>query len=251
MSIGPVNDSSTPAEFPNNEWTQMIEAVRARNLRGAPMPPEEGVPSTGTPMPAVRSAELGRPVAKPAEDPNRPLTPEEIETLNQEALKSGLIVGPVNPSIARTLDSSGLTIDGEPVQYGSLEEAIAAGAPVGADEAAVAEGAMRFREAMPTSPTVPVRSPRMVVGAQGRMTAREFIAAQPALPRLPDFKKVQMIDMVNGKVYVDGLEFSLEPTEAKMLRKFCVTKAKEQIEKALAAALKELAEGDDGGTEAV
>jgi len=240
---GAVNDSSTPAAFPNNEWTQMIEAVRARNLRGAPMPADEGVPQVGTPMPTVRSAELGRPVAPPADNPDRPLTAQEIEELNQAALQSGLVVGPVNPSLARTLDGGGGSDD---TSYATLEEAIAAGAPVGADEAAVAEGAMRFREPMPTSPTIPVRSPRMVVGAQ-RQTAREFIAAQPQLPRLPDFKKVQMIDMVNGKVYVDGLEFSLELGELKTLRKFCVTKAKDQIQKALDAALKELAEDTDGG----
>jgi len=238
-----VNDSSTPAEFPNNEWTQMIEAVRARNVRGAPLPPERGVPTVGTPMPAVRSADLGRPVAAPATNPQRPLTVEEIENLNQEALRSGLVRGPVNLGIAATLDGRG-AIDGEPVQYGSLEEAIAAGAPVSADEAAIAEGAMRFREAPPSTPIVRVGPPR-VIG--DRQTAREFIASQPALPRLPDFKKVQMIDLVNGVLYVDGLEFALEPAERKMLRKFCVTKAKEQVQRALDAALKELADGEVEG----
>lgn len=250
MSLGPVNDSSTPAEFPNNEWTQMIEQVRARNERGMSLPPERGVPTVGTPMPAVRSADLGRPAANPA-DAQRPLTVEEIEALNQEALRSGLVRGPINASVARTLDGSGAMIDGEPVQYGSLEEAIAAGAPVTADEESIAEGAMRYREAPPSTPVVRV-GPARVIG--DRHTAREFIAAHPApaLPRLPDFKKVQMIDMVNAKVYVDGLEFALEPSEHKMLRKFCVTKAKDQIQKALDAALKELAEGDDGqGAETV
>ena len=238
-----INDASTPAEFPNNAWTQMIEAIGARNeqARVGGVLPVEGVPNVGTPMPAVRSADFGRPA--PAAVPP-PLTAEEIEAYNRAALASGLVTGPVNPSMARTLDASGMTIDGEPVQYGSLEEAIAAGAPVGADPQAVAEGAMQFREAGPP-PIMRVTAPH--IGE--RHTAREFIASQPAmqLPRLPDFKKVQMIDMVNGMVYVDGLEFPLEPGESKMLRKFCVTKAKEQIEKALTAALKDLAEDDDAG----
>lgn len=239
---GPVNDLNTPADYPQNEWTQMIEAVRQRNQSGTALSPDQiaaGVPMTGTPMPTVRSADLGRPVAQPT-DPNRPLSAAEIEELNQAALASGLVRGPVNPSVARTLDSGGLD---DSTQYATLEEAIAAGAPVGADPDAIAEGAMRFREPMPSTPVIPVRTPVV------RPTVREVVGGQ--LPRLPDFKKVQMIDMVNSKVYVDGLEFTLEPNEHKMLRKFCITKAKEQIQKALDAAFSELAEGTNGGIETV
>jgi hypothetical protein len=239
---GPINDINTLAELPNNEWTQMIEAVRSRNQRGTSLSPDElaaGVPVVGTPMPSVRSADLGKRVRQPVDDPNRPLSAAEIEELNKAAIASGLVRGPVNPSIARTL---GGEVEDSP--YASLEEAIAAGAPVGADAEAIAEGAAAFREPTLVAPVIQVRTP---VGMR-RMTASESpVGSAAALPRLPDFKKVQMIDMVNGKVYVDGLEFAIEPGELKMLRKFCVTKAKDQVQKALDAALKELAEDTDGG----
>jgi hypothetical protein len=179
----------------------------------------------------VRSAAIGKPVEAPPQ-----LSVSEIEELNRQAIASGMVKGPVNPGIAQTL--------GDDSPYGSLEDAIRAGAPVGADDEAVNAGAAQFREAQPVfpGPVLPVRP----VG--GRQTAREFIAAQSAtqLPRLPDFKKVQMIDCVNGKVYVDGLEFEMLPEELKMMRKFAVTKAKEQIQKALEEALSALSEDADG-----
>jgi hypothetical protein len=230
---GPINDRHTPADLPNNEWTQMIERIHARNQGGGAVPGEiaVGVPMMGTPLPTVRSAELGR--VLPADDPNRPLRADEIEELNQQALASGLVVGPVNPSIARTLGASGE----DDAPYASMEEAIAAGAPVGADAAAVAEGAMRFREPSPSTPIVPVRRPipRPTAGA----------ASVTHETRLPDFKRVQMIDLVNGKVWVDEMEFAIGPTDVKMLRKFCVTIAKDQVQAALDAAMKALAEDAD------
>jgi hypothetical protein len=239
-----VNDSNTPAEFPNNEWTQMIEAIHHRNESGMSLTPAEirGVPTVGTPMPSVRSPELGRPVV------GQQLSSEEIEDLNRRAIESGMVVGPVNPSIASTLASNG-GMDDSP--YGSLEEAIAAGAPVGVDAETVSREAARYREVLPSSPTIQVRTPIGSFGARSReaqLVARH--ADSPSLPRLPDFKKVQMIDMVNGKVYVDGLEFSMSHEEIKQLRKFCVTKAKEQVQASLDAALKALAEdvGEEGDT---
>lgn len=241
MSLGPANDRNTPVETPQNDWTRMIDAVRQRNQSGVSLTPEEiaaGSPITGTSMPSVRSAELGRPAA--VDDRTRELTVEEIEELNRAALASGLVRGPVNESMRRTLEGRGVEM-GDDVPYASLEDAIRAGAPVGADPEEVDQRAAQFRDT-----PAPVRPP---IGAR-RQTAREFIAATEnvALPRLPDFKKVQMIDTVNGKVYVDGLEFTLEASEVKMLRRFCVEKAKEQIKKALDAALAELAEGtNDGG----
>jgi hypothetical protein len=243
-----INDKNTPADFPTNEFTQMIEEVARRNRMGGSLPPERGVAISATPLPSVRSADLGQPVPQPAQEASGPpaYTSEEMAELDRLALESGLVRGPVNARIAQRLEGGG--IDDGP--YGSLEEAIAAGAPIGADDDAIAVGAARFRDPS-MQPLPPVRQP---VGARGpvqnRQTAREFIASQPAtqMPRLPDFKKVQMIDLINGKVYVDGLEFIVTKSELQMLRKFCVTTAKEQIQKALNEALAALdVEDSDGG----
>ena len=176
------------------------------------------------------------------------MSAEERAELDLMALRSGFVTGPVTPGIAAAAEN----LD---TQYGSLEEAIRAGAPVGADDEAIALAARAFRE--PPPPALP--PVRMPVGGRapqqqivGRQTAREFIG-QPVeqLPRLPDFRKVQMIDLVNGKVYVDALEFNLTKEQLQMLRKFCVTTAKEQIQKSLETALAALdAEDTNGGSAA-
>jgi hypothetical protein len=234
----PINDKNTPAETPTNDFTRMIELVHARN-QGVPvdLPRSIGVPIAGTPLPSARSADLGRPVDLPPAD--RPLTPDEIDDLNRQALASGLVQGPVNPAIARTLE----TVEPD-AQYASLEDAIRAGASVDMDEAAIEEAAQRHRA--PGAPPImrvrpPVGGQVVVAGSVGR-PVKEVLA----LPKLPDFKKVQMIDLVNAKVYVDGVEFMVTPDELKMLRKFAVTKAKEQVQQLLDEALKSLAEDADG-----
>jgi|SRR6185503_5333086 len=231
----PINDKNTPTTLPQNEFTQMIELIHARN-QGAPvsLPANVGVPISGTPLPTARSADLGRPVALPPAE--RPLTASEIEELNQQALRSGLVVGPVNPSIERTMN----TVDAE-AAYGTLEDAIRAGAPISADENDIAEGSIRFREPTPNAPVIQVRAP---IGGR-RVTPREVVEVreEALLPKMPDFKKVQMIDLVNGKCYVDGVSFDLLPAEVKTLRKFCVTKARDTIQSLLDAALAE----DDSG----
>ena len=208
-----------------------------------------GTPVTGVPLPAARSADIGRVIdVEPTDDPNRPLLPHEIEELNRAALASGLVRGPVNPGIAATLQSGEDTGN-----YASLEEAIAAGAPVGADAEMVATGAARFRDLAPIFQPAPVatHAPRNVVRHQ---TAREFIASQGVaqIPRLPDFKKVQMIDLQNGRFYVDGLEFEIDAESLKMLRKFCVVHARTQIQRSLDDAMKALEEAaSEGGAETV
>ena len=228
-----VNDVNTPSIVPQNEWTLMIQAMEARKRGGGPMPDAEGVPIMGTPLPAVRSADLGR-ATTPMVPVPPPLSYEEITELNRKALESG-----VHPS-----QIPGFSEEESMGPYASLEDAIKAGAPVGADEAQVAIGAQRFREPVPVFPPPDA----------GRQTAREFVAARNAansVPHLPDFTKVQMIDMVNGKVYVDGMEFECTKPELKMLRTFCVKKAKEQVLAALEKALSALEADGDGGTEAV
>jgi hypothetical protein len=229
----PVNDKNTPTTVPTNEFTQMIELVRARNA-GQPvaLPPQRiGVPIMGTPLPTARSAEIGIPVDVPFVPADRPLSPEENEALNRAALASGLVRGPVTPGIANTLAGGD-----EMGPYGSLEDAIREGAPISATEQEIAAGSRAFREPEPP-PLPPVRSPRMVAGiVQSQVEA--------ALPKMPDFKKVQMIDLVTGKCYVDSVSFDLTPSEVKTLKKFCVTKARDTIQSLLDAALAEDSDGE-------
>ena len=238
MDLGgmPINDKNTPSVTPVNDYTRLIELVHARN-QGVPvtLPHSVGVPVSGTPMPSARSADLGRAMEPPAD---RPLSPEEIDELNRQALASGLVQGPVNPSLARTLE----TVEPD-AQYASLEDAIRAGASVDMDSEQVEEAAQRHRE--PGAPPIvrvrkPVGGAVVPTGTVGR-PVKEVLT----LPTLPDFKKVQMIDLVNAKVYVDGVEFTVAPDELKMLRKFAMTKAKEQVQALLDAALKSLAEDSD------
>lgn len=240
-----INDKNTPASFPENELTQMMEAVAQRNRAGGSLPPMRvGVPISATPAPSVRSADMGQPVP----DLTGPMTIEERQVLDRMALESGLIRGPVTGGIADAIENAD-------VPYGSLEEAIRAGASVNADDEAIEAAALRHREPTPLWEQQGVYQP---IGARvpvaPRHAAREFIAAQPQaqLPRLPDFKKVQLIDLINGKVYVDGLEFELSKEQLHMLRKFSVTIAKEQIQKSLTDALAALdSEDADGGSQAV
>lgn len=240
----PINDKNTPVTLPNNQLTQMIELIAARNAGQAVMPPSMmGVPIAGTPLPTARSADLGRPVMVPdvpMPPTDRPLSAEEIEELNRAAVASGLVQGPVNPGIANTLG----TQDDDMGGYASLEDAIRAGASVGMSEDETEDAAVRHRDPMPSTPVVRVRTP---VGGQ-RVTPGSVrpvrTAEEPALPKLPNFKKVQMIDLVNGKVYVDGLAFDTTPDELKMLRKFAVKKVKEQIQAMLDAALAEDVDGE-------
>ena len=232
----PINDKNTPTTSPVNDYTRMIELVHQHN-QGVPvaLPQRVGVPIAGTPLPSARSADLGRAVEPPVD---RPLTPEEIEDLNRQAIASGLVQGPVNPGIARTLE----TVEPD-AQYATLEDAIRAGAGVNMDTAEVEEAAQRHRA--PGGPPItrvrpPVGGQVVPAGSVGR-TVKEVLS----MPTLPDFKKVQMIDLVNAKVYVDGVEFTVAPDELKMLRKFAMTKAKEQVQALLDAALKSLAEDSD------
>jgi hypothetical protein len=226
-----INDRHSPTSVPSNELTQMIEAVAARNRGGVvSLPPERGSVISADSQPTVRSAELGTVVRQ------APLSAEESALLDRMALESGLVRGPVTPGIRNMLNNAA-----EEGPYGSLEDAIRAGAPVGMSDEEIAAQAVRFREPEPV---------RRAIGERGPVqTPRQFIAAQPAsqLPRLPDFKQVQIIDLINGKVYVDGLEFVLTKEQSQMLRRFAVQTAKEQIQKSLDTALAALdAEGSDG-----
>ncbi len=198
-----------PASYPENPWTQMIEETRRLNEAG-------GMRSTGPvsagPEPTVRSAAMGQPVVELP-----PLSPEERAELDAHARELGLIPGEAEEQGSK---------------YATLEEAIEAGrsvhppAPVG----------------QPTDPT-------------DRMTAREFLARQENLPirarvvettRLPNFSKVQGIDLVRSVALVDGLEFALDQDTIVSLRTLVLGIAREQV---MAQFDQALMEGQDGDAE--
>lgn len=82
-----------------------------------------------------------------------------------------------------------------------------------------------------------------------RGTSREMFSAAP---RLPDFKKVQMIDLVRGVVFVDSMEFPMAPEDVEAYRRWCVEVVRAAIVSQLNSALEEFnsptgsAEGKDG-----
>lgn len=228
----------SPAEYPDNEFTRSIEELARQNRAGASLG-NRGIATTAAPQPTARSADLGQPVDE-EDDPSLPLSAEKRAELDRLAAASGFVQGPVTPGIASALEGAG----GDDGPYGSLEEAIAAGAPVQADEQAVAEGAARFRE--PGAPVRVVGAAQMRPMPTDRQTACEFLGRQrePDFARLPDFGKVQLIDLVNGRVYIDGLEFAVTVAELQALKKFAVETARQQIQAKLTEALKML-EGED------
>ncbi len=177
-------------EFPENDFTRMIERTREHNISG------QGGVASATPLPTVQSAVLGRAVVEAP-----PLSPEERERLDAEARKLGIMPGS--------------EADEKP-QYETLEEAIAAGAPV-------------------KSQDIP-----------DRMTAREFLGRSNH-PRIPDFRNVQSIDLVNGFVVVDGLSFKMDSADVKSYRRYAVEVARQALTQAMDEALKVWdAEGEDG-----
>jgi hypothetical protein len=97
-------------------------------------------------------------------------------------------------------------------EYGSLEEAMKAGAPVeqprlGGDQRDLA---MMHERGLPD-----------------RMTAREAIAREYA--RLPDFTKVGGINLILDVLYVDGMEFPVPKADADEFRLYAITIANAAI----------------------
>lgn len=170
--------------FPKNNLTRMMEEVAARNAAGGS---RAGVASA-TPMPTAQSADVGRLVPETA-----PLTPDEKVELDRLAIEAGVKDERLEVSLG-----------GEAGQYKSLEEALAAGAPI--EKAA---------EAAQLAPLPPQRG-----------TAREFLARST---RLPDFRRVQTIDLVQNQVWVDDMSFPITEVEAVEFKRFVVEKARDSI----------------------
>jgi hypothetical protein len=199
-----------PASFPDNPWTQMIEETRRLNESGGM---RSAGPVSAGPEPTVRSAAMGQPVVEMA-----PLSPEERAELDARARELGLM-----PAAEQE----------EGTKYNTLEEAIAAGQSV-------------------NTPPPPVSDPTE------RMTAREFLGRRDAqvpvrarvveTTRLPDFSKVQGIDLVRSVALVDGLEFALDPATVIDLRTLVLGVARDQILRQFDEAL---TGGSNGGVEEV
>lgn len=188
--------------YPNNSFTQLIErAAEANRTMGAS---GGGLASAG-PLPTAQSASLGREV--PDEAP--PLSPEEREVLDRMAIAAGIR----DPRITVPEETED--------QYGSLEDAIAAGAPVEKPAA---------------------------VHAPDRSTAREFTGGammkQPTrqiVPRLPDFQKVEGIDLTADRVILDGMDFPITAEKSTELKRFVVEVARQAIMERLNDAMSILA----------
>jgi hypothetical protein len=94
----------------------------------------------------------------------------------------------------------------EQERYKSLDEAIEAGAPV--------------------------RPARVPVGAAGY----QYGVLGGAMPRLPDFTRVEGIDLLRNRVMVDGMEFPIPEEEAREYKKYVIEVARDAIFQALSAA---------------
>jgi hypothetical protein len=141
-----------------------------------------------------------------------PLSPDERAELDAHARELGLMPGEVQE---------------EDSKYATLEEAIEAGRSV--------------------HPPAPVGQP---MDPTDRPTARQFLARARVVEttRLPNFSKVQGIDLVRSVALVDGLEFALDQDTIVSLRTLVLGIAREQVMAQFDAALME---GTEDGDEAV
>lgn len=192
-------------DFPTNDFTRMIESVASGNRSGV----RAGGLASATPLPTVRSADLGSEV--PAEPE---LSLEERIHLDQLAREAG--IQDVRLGTAQPDHGS---------QYASFEDALAAGASV-------------------NPPTFEEPTQEIAPQGLGRPSAREYLGGafkpRPALievPRLPDFRKVEGIDLTGNRVIVDGMDFPITDEEATEFKQFVVGKAHAAITERLSEAL--------------
>lgn len=195
-------------EFPDNDFTRMIEMTAEDNRRGV-----RGVASA-TPLPTVQSADLGKVVEQV------PMTEAERAELDRLAVEAGIQ--------DERLGSAGP----EPAGSYTMEDAIAAGAPVAAN-------------------LVPEYNARALNPARERMTAREYIGSR-SVPRFPDFLRVEGINLIDGFALVDGMKFDVPPEKVLEFKRFVIDLVTADIMAKLTVAaslltLPETAEGADGG----
>ncbi len=204
-------------EYPQNDFTRMIEEVSSGNRSGVH---REGVASA-TPLPTVQSADLGREVP-----PSPEMSAEERAELDRLAVAAGVkderlgTAGPEAPQGA----------------YASLEEAMAAGAPVNQPTPE------------PVIERVPAGTRGIALQQQARAPVRTIVQ-----PRLPDFRKVEGIDLVQNRVVLDGMDFPITDEQAAEFKQFVVEVARTAIMDRLNEAVglfstPETVEVTDGGT---
>lgn len=79
------------------------------------------------------------------------------------------------------------------------------------------------------------------------------IPAVPTSPRLPDFSKIQGLDLVQGLLYVDGMEFPMPDVDVVEFKRYAIRVVQFAIQERLAASFTELGlgigEGTSGGTD--
>lgn len=194
-------------EYPRNDFTDMIEETSRQNVTGVR---RAGVASA-LPLPTVRSSDLGQEIPEQA-----PLSPDELAELNRLAASIGM------------KDERIGTADVSPGAYATLEDAINAGAPVAPVERVPAGTQGMALEQVARNQSLGAQ--------QGRQNARQFLAA--AVPRLPDFRRVEGIDLMHNRVLVDGMEFPITEMEAMGFKKFVVETARTAI-------MDKLSEADD------
>lgn len=197
-------------DFPDNDFTRMIEAVSSGNRSGLH---REGVTSA-TPLPTVQSADIGREVTELP-----PLTEAEKVELDRLAVEAGV-------KDERIGTASVLLIPGD---YSTLEEAIKAGSPV----------------------NPPVSTGHVPNAPQ---TVREVLSRSAPRSRLPDFCRVEGIDLVHNKVVLDGMDFPITDEQAAEFKQFVVEVARTAIMEKLSAAVSLFAapvtaEGPDENTQ--
>lgn len=167
------------ARIPQNDFTQMIADVARLNASGA----RSGPVSAGA-APTVRSAALGTMAPDPP-----PLTAEEQAHLDAKARAIGIL-------------SPDPTSEGP---YGTLEEAMTAGAPMNPPvQAQAATPVQAQRSIHPVGPT-----------------------------RLPNFKHVQGIDLIRNVIYIDGMEFPIPEGDVRFLRAYAIDHTRNYITKML------------------
>src|SRR5712675_24479 len=189
-------------DFPQNDFTRMMEAVRAQNQSGV----RAGGVASALPLPTVRSADLGQEV-------QNPLTFEEREELDAQARAAGIL----DPSLGNVSPETGAA------QYATLEEAMAAGSPVAGATLLTSDPV-----------TARMRSPR------GQQFLQQFIpqfAAAPSPMRMPDFKRVQYIDLEHGFVVVDGMEFPMPEEDVREHKQYAITRVMDVINEKITEAL--------------
>jgi hypothetical protein len=205
-------------EYPENDFTRMIEMTKDENRSGVRR--NVGVASA-IPMPTVQSAAVGRPVEELP-----PLTEEERAELDRAAIAAGVR----DPRLGNQ-NTDGTPIDEAPPAYGSLEEAIRAGAPVGSDAPAV-DPVTEYGRLNPDRMTA-----REFLGRRAAQPMREQVRVLTGAPRVPNFMKVEGLDLVNNCAVVDGMTFPISEEQANKLKSLVIEVARAAIMKELDEAM--------------